>query len=64
MCEVCRWKICLFASAWLREKLPLTAWRFRSHVPPRSQLQAAGRDLEDEVESAIVTATSATGTSP
>lgn len=52
-CEVCRWKLCLFAAVWCSEKLPLVAWRFRSQVPPRSQLRAAGRDLEAEIEAAI-----------
>lgn len=52
-CEVCRWKLCLFAACWLSEKLPLVAWRFRCQVPPRSQLRAAGRDLEAEIEAAI-----------
>jgi hypothetical protein len=51
--EVCRWKLCLFAAVWFAEKLPFVAWRFRSQVPPRSQLVAAGRDLEAEVEAAI-----------
>ena len=53
LCDVCRWKLCLFASVWFAEKLPLLARRFRSQVPPRSQLQAAGRDLEAEIEAAI-----------
>ena len=53
LCEVCRWKVCLFTTVWFAEKLPLVAWRFRSQVPGRSQLQAAGRDLEAEIEAAI-----------
>ena len=52
-CEVCRWKLCLFADAWFSEKLPLVALRFRSQVPTRLQLRAAGRDLEAEIEAAI-----------
>jgi hypothetical protein len=52
-CEVCRWKLCLFAAFWFCEKLPIVAWRFRSQVPTRSQLRAAGRDLEAEIEAAI-----------
>jgi hypothetical protein len=52
-CEVCRWKLLLVGSLWTSEKLPLVAWRFRSLVPPRSQLRAAGRDLEAEIEAAI-----------
>lgn len=53
LCEVCRWKVCLFASVWFSEKLPLAAWRFRSRVPERSQLQVGGRDLVAEVEEAL-----------
>ncbi len=53
MCGVCRFKVALFASYWLSGKLPLAAWRFRSQVPGRSQLAAAGRDLESEVQAAI-----------
>lgn len=53
LCEVCRWKLLLIGSFWCREKLPLVALRFSSQVPPRSQLQAAGRDLEAEIEAAI-----------
>jgi hypothetical protein len=52
-CEVCRWKLCLFSAVWFSEKLPLLAWRFRSQVPSRSRLLAAGRDLEAEIEAAI-----------
>lgn len=52
-CEVCRWKLCVFASVWFSEKLPLVAWGFRSLVPSRTQLRAAGRDLESEIEAAI-----------
>lgn len=52
-CEVCRFKVALFASYWLSGKLPLAAWRFRSMVPTRSRLVAAGRDLEAEIEAAI-----------
>jgi hypothetical protein len=51
-CAACRWKLCLFASVWLSEKLPLVACRFRSQVPSRSQLRTAGRDLEAEIEAA------------
>lgn len=53
MCEVCRWKVCLFTRVWFSEKLPFVAWRYRSQVPTRSQLRAAGRDLEAEIEAAI-----------
>ena len=53
LCEICRWKVCLFASVWFSGKLPFVAWRFRSRVPAGSALQAAGRDLEAEVEAAI-----------
>ena len=53
MCDVCRFKVALLAVAWLSGKLPLAAWRFRSMVPPRSQLQAAGRDLDAEIQAAI-----------
>ena len=53
MCELCRFKVALLASFWCAEKLPLVAWRFRSQVPARSQLRAAGRDLEAEIEAAI-----------
>lgn len=49
-CVVCR---CLFASVWLGEKLPLVARRLRSQIPSRSQLRAAGRDLEVEIAAAI-----------
>ena len=52
-CDVCIWKLLLVGSLWCSEKLPLVAWRFRSQVPARSQLQAAGRDLEAEIEAAI-----------
>ena len=53
MCDVCRWKLLLFGCIWCSEQLPLVAWRFRNQVPTRSQLQAAGRDLEAEIEAAI-----------
>jgi len=52
-CDVCTWKLLLVGSLWCSEKFPLVACRFRSLVPPRSQLRAAGRDLESEIEAAI-----------
>jgi hypothetical protein len=52
-CPVCIWKLLLVGSLWMTEKLPFVAWRFRSQVPTRPQLQAAGRDLEAEIEAAI-----------
>jgi hypothetical protein len=53
LCEVCGWKVRIFAARWLELRLPIRAADYRREVPGRSALVFAGRDIQSEIEQAL-----------